>query len=666
MSSKSKKNQPRKGRARSGHPTKKDLERELEKQALAAGGGGSSASDAMDEFVHAPKESSKLRFVLLIGLLVFLLIVFIIPGALFGTARGVRDDEEGFRWDHPTEGTVQFTRTDFVLAKRSFDTALSIDPFMRITLGMDVQGTPSDKEIARLLVIDGLAEDAGIVISDGDLAEYLTGLVQQRFGGSNDLFFQAAQRSGGVKNVEDTLRRLLRARRYVDLVGHVASIPDAGKIEELWNEEHVEYAFDFVEVPVEGAREEVAAALPDEAELAAWFEALSDEDRSRFEAPEKRVTQFASYQVGSAADELVAAFPDADEATPEDRAREYYDRVFFQRFRRPAEDPPEAPEEGAEGEESEPAEPPSEYLSFEEVQEEAMAEAPVYHAMGAWLEDMELRRSAGEEVDLAAEAERYGLSSETTEPLTRDELIQREGLGGPNLAIMAFQSAEGAFSPNVQILPEGFCIQRVLEITAPAIPPLAEIQDQVLEEWTAERIRTRTIERLTAVRDSFAEYVPQEDEEQEEDPAAPDEDEPKRRTADKASFEQAVGDAGYEVQVRDWQDKSGLPPTGALSEQDRFFRGHTEFFGLEPGEVTVAMLDSSGTNAYLVRLADTREVPIERMKASEYDAYKRRTSATAKQTFQEQLSYEFLSERHAAWVWSEDLEDEEEDLEDLE
>ncbi len=663
MSSKSKKNQPRKGKSRSSAPTKQDLERELERQALAAGDGeGSSRHDDDDEFIRAPKESSKLRFVVLIALLVFLLVVFMIPGALFGTARGSRDDE-GFRWDHPSAGTVQMARTDFVLKKRALDQALNIDPFMRLALGLEMQGTPSDQEIARILVLDGLAEEAGIVISVDDLREHLTQLVQQRFGGDFNLYQTTLQRFGGAAVVESNLSQLLRVRRYLDLLGHVASIASPAEIDELWNEDHVEYAFDFAEVDVNGVREEAAGLVPSDEELGAWFDALSEPERFRFQTQEKRKTQFAVYRVGATAEALVAAFPDGESTTPEEKAREYYDRVFFQRFRRPKDD---AASEDPEGEEA-PAEPPSEYLSFDEVADVAQAEAPIYRALGAWIEDMELRRSAGEEVDMAAEAAQYGLEVETTDALTREELIAREGLGGPNLAIMAFQTVEGALAPNVQILEDGFCVLRVAEVAEPAIPPLAEIRDEVQEQWIDEKVQELTLERLRELRAGFPEYVPEPDPDEEELGLENLESED-RRTASQEAFTAALSAAGYEAQARDWRDKSAPPPATAQSSQDRFFTTHREFYLLDVGEVSEPLLDSAGEKAYLVRLADTREVPMERMSASDYDRYKRQSAMGASQTLKDQLSYDFLSDRYAAWLWSDDFVDEDEldEFEDLE
>src|SRR5207342_3351393 len=92
----------------------------------------------------------------------------------------------------------------------------------------------------------------------------------------------------------------------------------------------------------------------------------------------------------------------------EELATRYYNRVYPYRFKK-------VPPEGAD------PSVPSSFFSQDEVQAKCLAEGPVYFALQRWIEDLNARRTNGETIDLAAEAQKLGLDHQAfLEPLTRE------------------------------------------------------------------------------------------------------------------------------------------------------------------------------------------------------------------------------------------------------
>ena len=204
-----------------------------------------------DEYIQAPRQTSKLRFALLVGLVVVLLVIFIVPGAILGIAGDGDNDPIILLWQRPESGEVQYRYREFKLEQQAFDFAFEIDWVLKGQL--EILGRrPTEEQIARLLVLEQLALDAGVRITQDDLREHLQMLITFSFQGSAELYKQFANRFGSVELVENTIRRALRAERFLQLAGFAGALPDPDEIESLWEQDHVEVAFDYITLDFAG------------------------------------------------------------------------------------------------------------------------------------------------------------------------------------------------------------------------------------------------------------------------------------------------------------------------------------------------------------------------------------------------------------------------------
>jgi hypothetical protein len=619
------------------------------------------------EIVHVPRETSKLRFVLMIGLVILLLVIFLVPGAIFGTFSGGGGGESvGARFRIPGEDPVEIESYEFIGHKRLLDAASGFDPFLPMQLGIEDR-RPTDEDVARLLLLDRLALDAGLHVSNADLASYMRSLMQALNVSVEQ--YNAYVRSQGTTPaaLESMLRRSLRARRYLQLVGQVAGIPDPAAIEELWHQDHREYDFEYATLATEGFRDAARDQVPGDEELEEWFQALPEARRASFRVPERRLAEYAYWvdpETTSAAG-LLERYPmlegaeGAEGTDPEERASDYYDRVFFLRFRRPpkeepAEDTEGAGEDGAgEGEETPPA-PESPYLSQEEVHERLLAEAPAYFAFEAWLKDLRERRQAGEEVDLEREAQELGLAYAKPErPLSRADYAGA-GPAEQALADAVFRTPPETLAIAPVVGERAIGVVRTLERVEPAVPPFEEIRETVEEAWAEERAGELALERLEEVRAGFSQEAPANEgaEGEDEEPAEDSPEDSERRFADAEAFAAALAGLDVEVQRIEALDKAAAAAAKDAAEPARaFVRAHSEYWGLEVGEVPPPALDRTGDTAYLVRLAETREVPLARMTPQELGSYEARAAGQTNQRIsQGQLDPAYLRSRYELWV----------------
>ncbi|MEW6073292.1 MAG: hypothetical protein AB1726_11970 [Planctomycetota bacterium] len=628
--------------------------------------------DIPDQYLHVPRRTSALRFVLMIALVVVLLIIFIIPGAIFNVFGREESKVDVFaRWNRPGHEQVEISSFEFTNAQRRYallfqppparqGQAVFLSPGQALGLQLGVLepdrvGINADlsyEDVARLLVLETLAADAGIVITDKDVYEHLIEYVGMY--GSKEAYRQSVTRLGGEMAFQEALRAALAVQRYLLILGEAATaLPDPRGVEEAWERDHVETSYDFVEIEIASLAEEVRPAVPDDAGLQAWFDGLEDLEKNRYLEPERRRVEFVFYRdpETTPATGLLEKFPAPAEAVATDRTREYYAKVFFDRFPRPV------------GEEGAPEEPPREgaaasYFTQEEVAERCTIEAPIYFALERWLRDLERRRNEGETIDLAAEAAALDLAHEALpEPLDLAALTSREGLGGGKAASEAFASTAGDFGSSVVARPDSLLLLRASEVIAPAIPPLAAIHERVVDQWIAKESEARAVARLTAIRDGFPELVLAEGEEDENaayrDPKAG-----PRRRAEAEAFRAAAEAAGYEVRHRDWLDRMGRPDADPDRElpAHRFLTGFIEPTRPAAGEVPPVEVDGAAEHAYLVRLAGTRQVPIDRMSPRDYERYRdqtQRPAATAR--FMQAVDVAYLRQQYGLWLFTDDL-----------
>ena len=688
MSSKSRKKTPRTGSSAPATPAAA-----APVPAKATGATGDAEAPANDpeggllgeDVIHVPRGVSRVQYIFLIGLMVFLLIVFLVPGAFLGSF-GVGDgrDADYVRIDLST-GSRTYTASEFFGQRNELAPSFNIFPIHGILLGHEDPEGISDEEMARFLVVEALAAEAGILITDQDLATFLSDN-----GATVDGWRARTSDYGGPLKVEAGLRRVLAVRRFSDLLTQISRVPNVEEIERRWGEEHVEVAYDFVELEAASLVDQAKAENPDDAALEAWLGERPEFEQASLKDPERYRVTLATWRDAATTPPtaLLERFPQ-DPPDPEARAQEYYNQVFFYRFTRPAE--PEEDDGGEEetgGDESagdeeagadeevadeeageeEPTPPQPQFLTFDEVKDVCLAEAPVFFALGAWRGDLQSRLSAGEEVDLAAEAAELGLEVQTfDEPQTAEELREVEGAGGAAMAAAVRRSTSGALAPNVVVSQEVLSVVRLDELVESAMPPFEEIREEVLDMWAEDRSAELALEQLVQLRDGFEAFEPAEDEDDAPSPAAGDDDEETvHRRADEEAFRAAAEAAGFTVGRRPWLDKSGPLTDDPDSElpAHRYLFGKRAFADMEDGELAEAELDRQREHAYLVRKVGQRDMDISRMSPQVYNSYKAASAQAAAMGLRQYLTGPDLTETYGIqWLVERDTEDDDWDEE---
>lgn len=583
-----------------------------------------SLQDFLESEIKAPEGKSPLLYASMILLLVFLLIVFLLPPGAFQNAG--RTNSVVMSWEHPSAGTQSLKSTDFMQEKRRFN------ELMKIFFGPNTR--LEDEDVARMVIQDSLALEAGITVGKQELTDTLLPIATQMGGTQAYEQFVNARFFGGVQPFEATVRRFLRLNKYQGLVQGLATLPSREKIEELWSESK-ETRYQLAVFKQEDFTLQAAAELAAGVDLEAWFQdELEEIDRESYRLPEKRSAETIGILLGegSSPDEalLLEAYPLPEDWDAAAEAKRYYDRNFFARYERPEEETPE-PVEG------ETQELPDRFYSFEEVEAQATSEARLMHGIEAWFEDVRGKLSADEAVDMAAEAERLGLDYAAGDtPLSRSEWLEEGGFQGRFLAGRLFVLPEvGDLTSSVVVGGESICVGRLTEIVVPAMPPFEEIAEQVGEDW----VEKRQVEMAEAAADAlvaaleadFPRTEPTAEELEFNEDALGD-----LILSDAAAFEASAIDMGAELLVRDW-----LPPGAGEEDDPNFDSVASKFMSLrsflfndfENGQVSDPVVDFADDHYYVVRLDDSRSMPLEKMKASTLDSFVSQSSFSSRTEF---------------------------------
>jgi hypothetical protein len=594
-----------------------------------------------EDHLTVPKGIPRWQFLTLVALMIIMLIIFIVPSSSFmGMGGGGDRNPVVCSWERPGHGKVEWRESDVILTMRQISNVLRVDPLLGFQAGIELN-RPEREDYVRVMVLNQLALDAGIRITDKDLAEHIRSSLQ--FTGASDQDFIQGVRNMGLdqRALEETMRRVLGGVRLVQMLGFAAGVPDPASIEEQWHNEHVEHAFDYAALEVDSLREEALAELPDDAGLEAWFNELDEASKDAFKTLERRSAEVVRFRDADThpATALLEAFPEVvpegGEPTPiEDLAQRYYDRVYFIRFQKT--------EMGAE---PVPGARPTEWYTREEADRQLVAEAPIYFAMQRWLDDLKKRVAEGQgpNVDLLAEATKYGLDHRRIEDLTKEELTEAEDIGDGILAGQVFGlENEGDLSYGLFASQSGICFVRLTARSERTLPPFAEIRDKVVEKWLEPRTSELALERLKKIREGFESFTPEPPEGQEPDTARH-----YRATTD--DFRAAVEGASLEVGHRGWLDQRGNPKDDPQADQPAhkfiasfgFSRG---FYGLDDDEVAEPGLSADSKTAYLVRRAGKREVPLDRMSPRDYERMKIQSRSAAVYELGQKLDLDFLEQ----------------------
>jgi hypothetical protein len=508
---------------------------------------------ADDEVVHVPKGRSRKQFLLYIGLSIFTLIIYVVPQQFQAILKPKRELDAAYvTWNHPRLGAQNISEQDFRSAHRK------LQNFFRVA-GMSPGELLEDDGLARLLVLDALAIDSGVEVSDRELRDNMLQVSQS----ADVKAFQARCTTLRVPplDFQEGLRQMLRINRYEALVEGVLATPAPEQLEKQWKERNQEYAFDVIAVDVAASNDAAAAALPADPELKTWYDALPNKQRA-FQAewkPERASAELLSWRVdGDEPAMLLGKYPRPEGADLEQLAKDYYNQFANVRFRRPEEKPDATDVRDRL------------YLPFDDVAEKARRESKIYGALVEFQRGLKDRIAAGETVDLTAEAANYGLKViEQTEAKSQAEWSAIPGFGAPSLSDSVMR---GSRAPdklvNVTVTENDMVCGRVLEHVAAGAPPFEEVHDKAVVEWKKQKAVELAQAKLTAIYDGFKAASPAPT----PDPATPDKPAEVEVTADAAAFAAKAAEAGLPVVHIDWFQQSKLPAelSATPSEAERF------------------------------------------------------------------------------------------------
>lgn len=562
---------------------------------------------AADEVVHVPKGKSKLRFLLTLGLMLFVLVIFTVGDQLMSTfSSGPSRTGAYMTWQHPSAGPQSISYIDFTAARRS------IDDFFRVQGQRASSQQTEDQNIAYLLITDRLARDAGMEVSRAELGRMLRegqrGLCAPFFSEEN---YMAALRNAGVSpaEFEATLSWLLRVTRYEGLMLYALATPDPAAVERAWKDQHNEYAFEMVGLKREDLRSEAQLEEPDEAGLKAWYESLAADDKARLFrehfTPERISAELLSWTPGNALPAgLLERFPAPEGTDPAEAGRNHYDLFQHVRFLRP-EPLPESAEIGLQE---------RLYLPYEEVAERAADEARVRAALDALLADLRARKSAGEVLDLAALASELGLEFQG-DGLPRSVEAWGEAVDS-ELVLYLRTPGEGNLLRQTVVGSTRLWLGQVLERLPSAPPTFEDVREPVRTAWLDRRSGELAGERLKKVYDALLSKAGSTPAEGAEAPSLVD--------ASDEDFSAALADVGLAAQSIDWfdparaQDSESDDPARSYL-RDAYFPG-APLYSLADGQVAAPQSALDEQSVWLVRGRGKREPERVDMRPAEYQS----------------------------------------------
>ncbi len=650
------------------------------------------AKEHDDDLIITPRGTSRFQFLFILGLMIFTLIIFTVGDSLQSSvATGPGGSETGMTWQHPERGEQSLDGRAFLAVKRELDDFYRVQGSRRVRL--------EDGDVAVFVVTNQLAKDAGIEITDQEVARAILQGAGRLAGAEPSLWsmfplgdaqtYEALRTRAEVSALrfEQTLRDVLRVDRYMTLIAAAASYPDPEDVLAAWKEEHQEHAYDYVELRVEEFRDEAADRVPSSEELEAWYDALPN--KNQLFSEEMRQERLAAELIGllvegpEDAAGLLERFPPPADLEPEELAQRYYDQVRTTRFRRP--EPLDELPETEDGTEPDPSD--RIYATLDEVRDVALREAPIHTALVAWLADISSRAQMGEELDLLGEAAELGLFY-TSDGLAREHQawVELEGLGSNQLAnaVRAAGFQPASLSATVSAGPTGLFVARVTDKVPAGPPPMADIEERVVEEWIERHAAELALERLEALYAALAAEagvtLPEDWADGDEDEGPPSAEEPDAVVVvDEETFARVAEEAGYTVGRRDWmrgfrtevitfgQGQSFEIPVSpspfdphAERPANAFLNavGQQRLEAFEAGRVAQPALDGAGEHAFLVRKVGER-VPEEiRLPRAEFDAVRAEEAERRRLEFQERyFSAAAYAERYGVeGYWQDDPE----------
>ena len=563
-----------------------------------------------DDLIVVPEGQSRLRYLATIGLVLFLLIIFVVADTFQAslTGGGGQEDPVYLTWTDPISGEAQqVLESEFFSTSRNLTIMGSFGLYFpdsavygEAPAPRNGAPKPTEEDIASFLVFEDIARDTGVAVSRSEHVALLKAV----FGNNAGIQQAAANARMPVEQLEDMIRRIERVSKLRNLMMAAVVVPDSEAIEAQWKEDNPLFKFQVVTTATEPFMDQARSEAPDDEALTTWFHELPIfRQQTLFTQP--TVTPDVAYvPLGEGAGfdpaALLAAYPAPEGTDLEEQARSYHTQNRSTRFRVPADQ-----QQTTIGEDGEKIvrDTPKLFYDLEEVREQVDYEAPIHAALRALLTDLQDRSSQGEEVDLSAEAAKYGLTFfEGPEGgFEREAVATQEPWGSPLAAGQLIFAEEGSILPSVLVSEKALSIARSRAKRDREEPPFADIREDVLGMWAEERSKEIAVETLDGVREVLA--------------ARPED-------VDAADWrpEIAIDDlrtlateAGYSVVERDWLERNSVPNDdfNAATPVQRFLRGNVDMHGLEPGQVAPAVASPAGDEVYLVRLEGKQEQAVD-------------------------------------------------------
>lgn len=579
------------------------------------------------EAIAIPKGQSKIKTILVWSAMIFGCLAFAMTGPMLSTFEGGGDTGEVYLSWEGMDGTAKSLDTREFFAKRreySFlegilgqnqftGQSISVLDQLNSVYGLQPIDLRKDEHVARLIVMSDLAREAGVRVTDEDLKNLILSIFPAEIGGYKNWI--QGRRGITPKQFEATLREVQLVQRFTTYLALGVGSVDHEQLVKNWQVGHTEYSFDYVEANTADFEPDVQADLPDTQGLNAWLLALPVLEQSKFFSPERLDAEFAVLPLPSAegaGELLLAAYPRPEDEDPAAKARDYYNGFLGTRFQRPAEEEAAAEGEAAEGEEApaDEAEPESPFFTFEEVEAICLQEAPIYYSFADWHLDVQRRITEGEEVDLAAECERLGLSF-SADGVARSLEDWNEFEGdwvGEDLGNSLRFTQAASFSPSLRVGPGGLVASRVKERLPRALPDFPEIEAEVAQAWIQDAAATRAKFTLEGIRDRVGERTTGEASENWKPKTTPEQ------------FAEAANNTGVHAQKdltvkrRDFAERNfSFTPGEEIPAIEEFLRFNPQFFSDEEGVVSIAKPSREKDKVFLVLVGPTRPADVSKM-----------------------------------------------------
>ena len=629
------------------------------------------------EAIAIPKGQSKFKTILVWSAMIFGCLAFAMTGPMLSTFEGEGGTSDVHLSWTGMDGTPRSLDTrEFYTKRREYsflEGILGQNQFTGQTMtvldqinniyGVQPIDLKKDEHVARLIVMSDLARDAGVRVTDEDLRGMILSIFPPEIGGY--LNWIQGRRGVTPRQFEDTLREVQLVQRFTTYLALGVGSVDHEQLVKNWQVGHIEYSFDYVEATTADFEPEVQGELPETQALNAWLMALPAVEQTKFHSPERLDAEFAYLSLPfaeGAGDLLLAAYPRPEDEEPAAKARDYYNGFLGTRFQRPAKEESEAEDETTEGEEASDdaaaeeveATPDTPFFSFEEVEALCLVEAPAYYSFADWHLDVQRRMTEGEEIDLAAECERLGLSFNAdgvARSLEDWNELEGDWVGeGMGNSLRFTQAA--SFSPSLRVGAGGLVASRVKERFPRALPDFPEIEAEVAAAWIKDAAANRAYYTLEGIRDRIGERNLTEQSEAWKPKTTPEQ------------FATAANNAGSHAQkdftVKRWEFAErnfSITPGEETPAFEEFLRFNGQYYLEEEGVVLVSKISREKDKVFLVLIGPNRPADVSKMQPQELNMQRSQLEQasitdflSSTFDFESEASMGFLSENFAYYL----------------